>query len=111
MQTIPSRMPLSRTAPCTSSVMSVTVSPPEVRSCVSRWKTFTGAYSGERRQGINRRSETLKRTCARERTELRQQLRHQSAATAPDGVVVAAADDRTEAVELWLERPAAARRQ
>src|SRR6478735_4011804 len=41
MQAIPSVMPLSRTASRTSSVMSRTVRPPVVRSCVSRWKTFT----------------------------------------------------------------------
>src|SRR5690242_12413457 len=38
---MPSVMPLSRTASSTSSVMSRTVSPPVVRSWVSRWKTFT----------------------------------------------------------------------
>src|SRR5690242_304386 len=41
MHAIPSVMPLSRTAWRTSSVMSRTVRPPVVRSCVSRWKTFT----------------------------------------------------------------------
>src|SRR5690242_1861674 len=41
MHAIPSPMPLSRTASMTSSVMSRTVRPPVVRSCVSRWKTFT----------------------------------------------------------------------
>src|SRR5579884_121221 len=40
MQAIPSTTPLSRTAPWTSSVMSVTVRPPAVRSRVSCWKTF-----------------------------------------------------------------------
>src|SRR5690348_16428216 len=40
MQAIPSVTPLSRTAFCTSSVMSVTVSPPAVRRRVSCWKTF-----------------------------------------------------------------------
>src|SRR5262249_61553689 len=40
MQAIPSVTPLSRTAFCTSSVMSVTVSPPAVRSRVSCWNTF-----------------------------------------------------------------------
>src|SRR5579875_2756246 len=40
MHAIPSVTPLSRTADCTSSVMSVTVSPPAVRSLVSCWKTF-----------------------------------------------------------------------
>src|SRR5712691_5321549 len=40
---MPSWMPLSRTAVCTFSVMSVTVRPPEVRSFVSSWKTFTAA--------------------------------------------------------------------
>src|SRR5215831_7008197 len=43
MQAIPSTTPLSRTAPCTSSVMSVTVSPPSVRKRVSCWKTFIAA--------------------------------------------------------------------
>src|SRR5262245_24845951 len=40
MQAIPSATSLSRTARCTSSVMSVTVSPPAVRRCVSCWNTF-----------------------------------------------------------------------
>src|SRR5579884_1212261 len=40
MHAIPSVTPLSRTAARTSSVMSVTVSPPAVRSRVSCWKTF-----------------------------------------------------------------------
>src|SRR5579862_181544 len=40
MHAIPSVTPLSRTAACTSSVMSVTVSPPAVRRRVSCWKTF-----------------------------------------------------------------------
>src|SRR5215469_12912151 len=40
MQAIPSVTPLSRTAFCTSSVMSVTVSPPAVRRRVSCWNTF-----------------------------------------------------------------------
>src|SRR5215475_9841767 len=40
MHAIPSPMPLSRTAFCTSSVMSVTVRPPAVRRRVSCWKTF-----------------------------------------------------------------------
>src|SRR5579859_5057302 len=40
MQAIPSVTPLSRTAFCTSSVMSVAVSPPVVRRRVSCWKTF-----------------------------------------------------------------------
>jgi hypothetical protein len=40
MQAIPSRTPLSRTAFCTSSVMSVTVRPPAVRKRVSCWNTF-----------------------------------------------------------------------
>src|SRR5512146_1095140 len=40
MQAIPSVMSLSRTARCTSSVMSLTVSPPAVRRRVSCWKTF-----------------------------------------------------------------------
>src|SRR5262245_60972491 len=52
MQAMPSCTPLSRTASCTSSVMSVTVSPPVVRSFVSRWKTFTG---GILRYGEGRR--------------------------------------------------------
>src|SRR6185312_12109136 len=38
---MPSRTPLSLTASATSSVMSRTWSPPVVRSCCSRWKTFT----------------------------------------------------------------------
>ena len=41
MQAIPSSMPLARTASLTSSVMSVTVSPPDVRRLRSSWKTFT----------------------------------------------------------------------
>src|SRR4051812_12561895 len=41
MHAIPSVIPLSLTASITSSVMSRTVSPPAVRSSVSRWKTFT----------------------------------------------------------------------
>src|SRR4051794_39557353 len=45
---MPSTMPLSRTASCTSSVMSRTVSPPVVRSCVSRWKTFIAGILAER---------------------------------------------------------------
>src|SRR5579859_4596116 len=40
MHAIPSRTPLLATAPWTSSVMSVTVRPPAVRSLVSCWKTF-----------------------------------------------------------------------
>jgi len=40
MQAIPSTTPLSRTAFCTSSVMSLTVSPPVVRRRVSCWNTF-----------------------------------------------------------------------
>src|SRR3954467_4646607 len=40
---MPSWIPLSRTAVWTSSVMSVTVRPPAVRSFVSSWKTLTGA--------------------------------------------------------------------
>src|ERR1700746_1374377 len=40
MHAIPSAISLRRTASCTSSVMSVTVSPPVVRSCFSCWKTF-----------------------------------------------------------------------
>jgi hypothetical protein len=40
MQAIPSVTPLSRTAFCTSSVMSLTVSPPAVRRRVSCWNTF-----------------------------------------------------------------------
>jgi hypothetical protein len=40
MQAIPSATPLSRTAFCTSSVMSVTVRPPAVRKRVSCWNTF-----------------------------------------------------------------------
>src|SRR6266480_1491688 len=40
MQAIPSTTPLSRTAFCTSSVMSLTVSPPAVRRRVSCWNTF-----------------------------------------------------------------------
>ena len=40
MQAIPSATPLSQTARCTSSVMSVTVSPPAVRRRVSCWNTF-----------------------------------------------------------------------
>ena len=40
MQAIPSTTPLSRTAFCTSSVMSLTVRPPAVRRRVSCWKTF-----------------------------------------------------------------------
>src|SRR5579884_410581 len=43
MQAMPSTTPLSRTARCTSSVMSVTVRPPAVRSRVSCWKTFIAA--------------------------------------------------------------------
>src|SRR5215471_373012 len=43
MHAMPSTTPLSRTAPCTSSVMSVTVSPPAVRKRVSCWKTFIAA--------------------------------------------------------------------
>src|SRR2546423_4820508 len=38
---MPSETPLALTASATSSVMSRTDSPPLVRSCVSRWKTFT----------------------------------------------------------------------
>src|SRR5581483_3100263 len=37
---MPSWTPLSRTASTTSSVMSRTWSPPDVRSCLSIWKTF-----------------------------------------------------------------------
>jgi hypothetical protein len=40
MQAIPSTTPLSRTAFWTSSVMSLTVRPPAVRSRVSCWNTF-----------------------------------------------------------------------
>src|SRR5262249_26081302 len=40
MQAIPSMTSLARTALCTSSVMSVTVSPPAVRRRVSCWNTF-----------------------------------------------------------------------
>src|SRR4029079_12967635 len=40
MQAIPSTTPPSRTAFCTSSLMSVTVSPPAVRRRVSCWNTF-----------------------------------------------------------------------
>src|SRR5690242_19172802 len=40
MQAIPSTTSLARTAFCTSSVMSVTVSPPDVRRRVSCWNTF-----------------------------------------------------------------------
>jgi hypothetical protein len=40
MQAIPSVTPLSRTAFCTSSVMSVSVRPPAVRRRVSCWNTF-----------------------------------------------------------------------
>jgi hypothetical protein len=40
MQAIPSVTSLSRTARCTSSVMSVTVRPPAVRRRVSCWNTF-----------------------------------------------------------------------
>src|SRR5690349_23399768 len=40
MQAIPSTTSLARTAACTSSVMSVTVSPPAVRRRVSCWNTF-----------------------------------------------------------------------
>src|SRR5262249_48809167 len=40
MQAIPSTTPLSRTAFCTSSVMSLTVRPPAVRRRVSCWNTF-----------------------------------------------------------------------
>src|SRR3954447_16477836 len=40
MQAIPSTTALSRTAFCTSSVMSLTVSPPAVRRRVSCWNTF-----------------------------------------------------------------------
>ena len=54
MHAIPVVIPLSRTASLTSSVMSLTESPPAVRSSVSRWKTFTAPYceaSGRLRQG------------------------------------------------------------
>src|SRR5262249_61922732 len=40
MHAIPSTTPLSRTAFCTSSVMSVRVRPPAVRRRVSCWNTF-----------------------------------------------------------------------
>src|ERR1041385_616005 len=40
MQAMPSTTPLSRTAFCTSSVMSLTVRPPAVRRRVSCWNTF-----------------------------------------------------------------------
>src|SRR5690242_9141206 len=42
MQAMPSTIPLSRTQPFTSSVMSVTVRPPVVRKLRSCWKTFIG---------------------------------------------------------------------
>src|SRR6266516_2496481 len=60
---MPSRIPLSRTAACTSSVMSVTVRPPTVRSCVSRWKTFTGDHSAARSWCLERRTGDLNGCC------------------------------------------------
>ena len=52
MQQMPSTTPDSRTISRTSSVMSVTCSPPVVRKCRSAWKTFIGVEltSGGRRR-------------------------------------------------------------
>src|ERR1700747_253984 len=44
---MPSTTPLSRTTSSTSSVMSRTVRPPDVRSLVSRWETLTGGILAE----------------------------------------------------------------
>src|SRR5215471_16660549 len=66
MQAIPSTTPLSRTAPSTSSVMSVTVSPPAVRRRVSCWKTFIAvAILREAVPGAGGDLSTLSGSCRR----------------------------------------------